>query len=232
MSAALRHSLSNSSIFNPGLPSSIVLLCGAMTVAAQRKGSTAGEPDSVEAIAAEAKVIDSLRMKWRTFDKKAALALRRRIKDLNDRIEQLRKRIDPEGDPDHDQLHEIQEPLGDAAEDVRRALRALKLAAEASSIADETFLDWLQSCAREGLPLDGLWERTTHFFGKSQGRAERIFAMDGYHYLPDQSQHVLLLESAADQGDSIAAASLIQWQPQRRGHWLARALELAIKRHA
>ena len=162
---------------------------------------------------------------WRTFDKKAALSLRRRIKDLNNRIERLRERIDPEGDPDHDELHEYQEPLGDAEEDVRRALRALKLAAEASTVADDAFLDWLQSCARQGLPLDALWERTTHFFGKSQGRAERIFATDGDHYVPEQTQHVALLESAAAQGDSIAAARLVHWQPERRDHWLARALE-------
>src|SRR6185369_8199347 len=97
--------------------------------ATRKKISPASQEDSLELIAAEAKAIDSLRMQWRTFDKKTALGLRRRISGLNKRIERLRQRTDPDGDPDHDELHEYQEPLADAADDVRRALRALNLVA-------------------------------------------------------------------------------------------------------
>lgn len=184
------------------------------------------EEDSLESIATEARAIDSLRMQWRTFDKKTALALRRRISALDERIETLRERTDPDADPDHDELHEHQEPLADAAEDVRRALRALKLVSECQAIPDDTFLDWLQSCARDGLPVHALWERATQFFGKSRGRAERIFADEGRQGLPDPAQAVPLLESAAEQGDGIAAARLMYWQSERRDHWRARAIAL------
>lgn len=182
--------------------------------------------DSLDAVTAEAKALDAERMRWRTFDEATALGLRRRIKALKKRITALRKRLDPEGDADHDALHELEEPLGDALVDVERALRALKLVEEARTIADDAFLDWLEARVREGLSVASLWERTTTFFDKSHGRAERIFADESWEDVPDPARIVPLLESAAAQGDGRAAVALMHRQPERREEWLARAIEL------
>jgi hypothetical protein len=182
--------------------------------------------DSMGAIAAEAKAIDSARRNWRTFDRATALDLGERMKLLRKRISALRKKIEPDADADHDALHDLEEPLGDALTDVERSLRSQGLAAEAPSVADEVFLDWLEERVREGLPVKALWDRATLFFGKSRGRAERIFADDAWEDVPDQTSINSLLVSAAAQGDSRAAVALMRRQPERRDEWFARAIEL------
>jgi hypothetical protein len=182
--------------------------------------------DSIDLLKAEANAIDALRSKWRTFDEAAALGFRRRVKALRKRIRALRKQTDPDGDEDHDELHDIDESLGDALTDVERCLRALRLTEEARTIADDAFLDWLDARVREGLPVRGLWDRATQFFGQSRGRAERIFADGAWEDVPDQTQIVPLLESAAEQGDSKAAVTLMHRQPARRDEWFARAIAL------
>lgn len=193
-------------------------------------GSRSTEEPTLETIGVEARAVDRERADWRRLDRKAALALRRRIQGLRKQIQALRKRLDPEGDPDHDRFVDIEESLGDAAADVARALRALSLAKEAETMDDGAFLDWLDEVIRDGLPVGALWRRATGHFGKSRGRAERLFALDAWEDVPDPTQVVPLLESAAAQGDSIAAAALMHRQPERRDEWRARAIELRDQR--
>lgn len=187
-------------------------------------GGDATLDDEVVAITAEANELGRATMKWRRLDDASLAALAKRHRAVRARIDAYRDARDD--DPDHDALVDADEVLSDVKSCLARARKARRLVTEAAAIDDAGFLDWLEATAREGLPLSSLWERGSTFFGRSKGRAERIFASLAWESVPDPDRIVPLLESAAEQGNADAAHDLVFKQPARRDHWRARALEL------